>query len=90
MYAPGDVVYASPTDLAAYKAHFDVLMSAFGADRLIWGSNWPVITLHGTFEAQIAIAEEYLATFGMNVRDKVMFRNALMFYRRHVPNGQER
>ena len=87
MYAPGDVVFPSPTDLAAYKAHFDVLMSAFGHDRMIWGSNWPVITLHGTFEAQIAIAEEYLARFGTAVRDKVMFRNALMFYRRHVPNG---
>ena len=46
-----------------------------------------MITLHGTFEAQIAIAEEYLAGFGTGVRDKVMFRNALMFYRRHVPNG---
>jgi L-fuconolactonase len=85
MYAPGDVVYPSPTDLASYKAHFDVLMSAFGANRLIWGSNWPVITLHGTFEAQIAIAEEYLAAFGTAVRDKVMFKNALTFYRRHRP-----
>lgn len=83
MYAPGDVVFASPTDLASYKAHFDVLMSAFGADRLIWASNWPVITLHGSFEAQIAIAEEYLAPFGTKVRDKVMYRNALGFYRRH-------
>jgi predicted TIM-barrel fold metal-dependent hydrolase len=85
MYAPGDVVFPSPTDLASYKAHFDVLMTAFGADRLIWGSNWPVTTLHGTFEAQIAIAEEYLAAFGTAVRDKVMFRNALAFYRRHRP-----
>ena len=85
MYAPGDVVFPSPTDLASYKAHFDVLMTAFGADRLVWGSNWPVITLHGTFEAQIAIAEEYLAPFGTRVRDKVMFRNALAFYRRHRP-----
>jgi predicted TIM-barrel fold metal-dependent hydrolase len=84
MYAPGDVVFASPTDLASYKPHFDVLMSAFGADRLVWGSNWPVITLHGSFEAQIAIAEEYLAPFGTLVRDKVMFRNALGFYRRKV------
>ena len=81
MYAPGDVVFPSPTDLASYKAHFDVLMTAFGADRLIWGSNWPVIGLHGTFEAQIAIAEEYLAPFGHEVRDKVMFKNALRFYR---------
>jgi L-fuconolactonase len=83
MYAPGDVVFASPTTLAPYKPHFDVLMSAFGADRLIWGSNWPVIDLHGTFANQIAIAEEYLAPFGTGVRDKVMFKNALGFYRRH-------
>lgn len=85
MYAPGDVVFPSPDTLPPYKAHFDVLMSAFGADRLIWGSNWPVIDLHGTFSNQIAIAEEYLAPFGTKVRDKVMFKNALAFYRRHVP-----
>jgi predicted TIM-barrel fold metal-dependent hydrolase len=90
MYAPGDVVFPSPTDLASYKAHFDVLMTAFGADRLVWGSNWPVIELHGTFEAQIAIAEEYLAPFGKAVRDKVMFKNALSFYRRHRPDRHHR
>jgi L-fuconolactonase len=83
MYAPGDVPSPSPTDLAAYKANFDVLMTAFGPDRLIWGSNWPVITLHGTFEDQVRLAEEYLAPFGEVVRDKVMFKNALRFYRRH-------
>jgi len=85
MYAPGDVVFPTPTDLGPYKAHFDVLMTAFGPDRLIWGSNWPVITLHGTFEAQIAIAEAYLAPLGNQVRDKVMFKNALAFYRRRTP-----
>lgn len=85
MYAPGDVVFASPTDLASYKPHFDVLMSAFGENRLVWGSNWPVITLHGTFETQIALAEQYLAPFGNEVRDKVMYKNALAFYRRHRP-----
>lgn len=90
MYAPGDVVFASPTDLGAYKAHFDVLMTAFGANRLVWGSNWPVIELHGTFEDQIRIAEEYLAPFGTAVRDKVMFKNALAFYRRSKPERHGR
>ena len=97
MYAPGDVVFPAPLDLAAYKAHFDVLMSAFGPDRLIWGSNWPVISLHGPnptdlssgFGEQIRIAEEYLAPFGTQIRDKVMFRNALLFYRRHVPHEHD-
>jgi predicted TIM-barrel fold metal-dependent hydrolase len=85
MYAPGDVVFPSPTDLASYKPHFDVLFTAFGPNRLIWGSNWPVSDLHGTLADEIRLAEEYLAPFGEAVRDKVMFRNALMFYRRHVP-----
>ena len=34
---------------------------------------------------RIAIAEAYLAPFGTAVRDKVMFKNALAFYRRSVP-----
>ena len=64
---------------------------------MIWGSNWPVISLHGPnptdlsrgFGEQIRIAEEYLAPFGTQIRDKVMFRNALLFYRRHVPHEHD-
>lgn len=85
MYAPGDVVFASPTDLASYKPHFDVLMASFGPDRLIWGSNWPVTDLHGSFSTQIAIAEQYLGAQGTGVRDRVMYKNALAFYRRVKP-----
>jgi predicted TIM-barrel fold metal-dependent hydrolase len=86
MYVVGDGnhIWTAPTNLSAYKAHFDVLMSAFGEDRLIWGSNWPVSDLGGSFAGEIRLAEEYLAPFGERVRDKVMFRNALLFYRRHV------
>ncbi|TMH28123.1 MAG: hypothetical protein E6H58_18485 [Betaproteobacteria bacterium] len=87
MYQVGDGnrPWTAPTDLAAYKAHFDVLLSAFGEDRLIWGSNWPVSDLGGSFSGQIRLAEEYLAPFGQHVRDKVMFLNGLKFYRRVPP-----
>jgi L-fuconolactonase len=90
MYQVGDgnQPWIAPVDLAAYKAHFDVLMSAFGEDRLVWGSNWPVSELGGSFANQIRLAEEYLAPFGQQVRDKVMFRNALKFYRRVPPHAQ--
>ena len=86
----GNSHWLAPSDLASYKAAFDVLMTAFGPDRLIWGSNWPVSNLghvsdpSGSFATQIRLAEEYLAPFGQVIRDKVMFRNALLFYRRHV------
>ena len=88
MYNPvgsEDEGWKSPATLDAYKAHFDVLMSAFGADRLIWGSNWPVSDLGGDFGTQIALAEEYLKPLGPEVRDKVMFGNARDFYRRKPP-----
>jgi len=63
--------------------YFDVLMKAFGEDRLVWGSNWPVCEQGGDIGNQIAIAEEYLSSYGPEVRDKVMFKNAQSFYRRH-------
>ena len=90
MYQVGDgnSPWIAPPDLAAYKAHFDVLMTAFGPDRLVWGSNWPVSDLGGGFAEQIELAEDYLAPFGEQVRDKVMFRNALSFYRRVPATGR--
>ena len=81
----GNSPWAAPADLTAYEAHFDVLMTAFGPNRLIFGSNWPVSDLGGGFSQQLAIAEQYLAPFGQEVRDKVMFRNAMKFYRRVPP-----
>jgi L-fuconolactonase len=80
-----DNPWTAPTDLAPYKAHFDVLMAAFGPDRLIWGSNYPVVGMGGSLANEIAIAEQYLAPMGKEVRDKVMFRNAIYFYRRVPP-----
>jgi L-fuconolactonase len=88
MYNPvatEDEGWTSPTTLGAYKAHLDVLMTAFSEDRLIWGSNWPVSDLGGDFGKQIELAEEYLKPFGPQVRDKVMFGNARDFYRRKPP-----
>jgi L-fuconolactonase len=85
MYNPAateDKPWKAPTDLAAYKPHFDVLFDAFGPDRLIYGSNYPVVMLGGTLAEHNAIAEAYLATKGPGVRDKVMYRNAEAFYTR--------
>ena len=80
--ATEDEGWTSPATLGSYKANFDVLMSAFGDDRLIWGSNWPVSDLGGGFGLQIELAEAYLQPFGPKVRDKIMFGNARDFYRR--------
>ncbi len=85
MFNPNDSEeqeWDSPDDLDRYAPHFDVLMDAFGPDRLIWGSNWPVVEMSGTLEKQIALAEKYLAPMGQSVRDRVMSENGLRFYSR--------
>jgi L-fuconolactonase len=71
--------------VADYKPHFDVLFEAFGADRVIFGSNHPVVALGGSMKDEIDLAEAYLAPLGKAVRDKVMFSNAVYFYRRVPP-----
>ena len=82
-----DEPWKAPTDLASYKPHFDVLMKEFGADRLIFGSNWPVVALGGDIATEIALAEEYLKAQGDDVRDKVMYKNAEKFYKRQPPKA---
>jgi predicted TIM-barrel fold metal-dependent hydrolase len=84
---PGDdsAPWTATKDPAMYKPIFDVLWTAFGEDRLIWGSNWPVVRLAGTLAEEVTIAEAYLATKTPAARDKVMFQNAILFYRRVLP-----
>ena len=78
-------MWTAPKELAMYTPVFDALWSAFGEDRLIWGSNWPVVKLAGSLAEEVTIAEAYLATKTPAQRDKVMFKNAILFYRRVLP-----
>jgi L-fuconolactonase len=81
-----DEPWQAPLEATAYKPHFDILVSTFGEDRLIWGSNWPVVDLGGGVGTglanEIKLAEELLKPLGQKARDKVMFQNAQKFYKR--------
>jgi L-fuconolactonase len=43
----------APADIAPYAAH---LQTTFGADRLIWGSDWPVLTLAASYDRWVDLA----------------------------------
>lgn len=55
----------------------DVLWNAFGADRLIFGSDWPVMTLAGEYGAWLDIAR---AAIPASAQDRVFAGNATRFY----------
>ena len=71
----------SPKGLAFYRSTLDALWEAFGADRLIYGSNWPVSDHGGTYGEYKRIVMRYLDEKGRASAEKVLYKNALDFYK---------
>ena len=65
------------TDLIPY---LDVVFEIFGTKRLIYGSDWPVCLVAGSYKRQLSIVEDYLASFSESERNDVMGNNAQRFY----------
>ena len=56
------------------------LLASFGAQRLMWGSDWPVLNLNGDYERWHASAQRLLAHLGERERGAVFGGNAAAFY----------
>ena len=46
-----------------FKPYLDVVFDAFGADRLMFGSDWPVCLLAGTYAQVKGLIEDYVCGF---------------------------
>ena len=58
-----------------------VLFDLFGPDRLLWGSDWPVITLVGDYTAWFELVREAVAAKESSAVRAVMGDNAVRVYR---------
>ena len=65
-------------DLRPYVSHY---LSAFGVDRVLFGSDWPVVKLASTHARWLATARELTAHLLPENQDKVFFQNAARAYR---------
>ncbi len=63
-----------------FKIYLDTVVKAFGTDRLMYGSDFPVCTLAATYEAQLNIVSEYFSSFTTLEKKKIMGDNASKFY----------
>ena len=59
----------------------DVALEAFGADRLMFGSDYPVCLLASSYDRVLESFQEILASLGDAEREKIFSRNAARFYR---------
>jgi L-fuconolactonase len=67
-------------DLRPYAEH---LLSCFGAERLIWGSDWPVLNLAADYGRWIATARRLMAGLDASAQSLVFGGNAAGMYLSH-------
>jgi len=66
-----------PEDLYPYV---DVVIDAFGIDRVMLGSDWPVCTLAGSYAQVLGVALDYVARFNADEQEAICWRNAQRAY----------
>ena len=76
-------------DLNVYRPRLDVLWNLFGADRLVFGSNWPVSNLVAPYENLHKIVAEYFGKKGQTTAAKFFWRNSRRAYS-WIPRGKAR
>ena len=65
---------------ADFRPYLDVVFAAFGPERLMLGSDWPVSLLAATYEESFGLVNDYLEQFPAAVREQVLGGNAVSFY----------
>jgi len=70
----------APIQVAFYRSVLDAVWGAFGADRLIYGSNWPVSDNYATYAGLHGIVAEYFRPKGEAVAEKFFRTNSQAAY----------
>jgi len=64
-----------------FEPYLDVVFEAFGEDRLMYGSDWPVCLLAGTYERMFELVDTYTRRLAPPARERFFGDNATRFYR---------
>ena len=71
----------APRDVEYYRPWLDIAWNAFGPDRLIYGSNWPVSARFAPLATVQGIVHDYFSAKGRPALEKFFAQNAQAAYR---------
>ncbi|GGD11502.1 amidohydrolase family protein [Aquisalinus flavus] len=57
------------------------LISNFSTERLIWGSDWPVVNLAASYSDWLSLSRSRLSALPPGVQNDIFYRNAITVYR---------
>ena len=63
-----------------FTPYLDVVVAAFGTERLVYGSDWPVCLVAATYEQQLRLTEDYFSSFTNTEKAAIFGGNAVNFY----------
>ena len=63
-----------------FKPYLDVVVGAFGINRILFGSDWPVCLVAASYEKMLEIVNEYFAAFSKEEQEQFFGLNAIRFY----------
>ena len=69
-----------------FRPYLDVVCEAFGANRLMFGSDWPVCLLASNYSTVKQLVEGYVQNFSSHERKQIFGGTATQFY--GLENGQ--
>ena len=75
------LVQPAPADVDFYRPALDALWDAFGARRLIYGSNWPVLERAGRYGDALTIVRTFFGEKGEAALDGYFWQNAKTIYK---------
>lgn len=62
------------------RPYLDATLEAFGTDRVVWGSDWPVCTLTSSLPDWITMFREWLSQFSDDEQSMIASHNARCIY----------
>ncbi len=60
--------------------YIDVVVESFGTNRILFGSDWPVCLLAGSYQETLSLVTDYFSSFTRNEQDLFFGGNAIQFY----------
>jgi L-fuconolactonase len=64
-----------------FTFYMDAVVTMFGTDRIMYGSDWPVCTLSGSYAEVYNIVHDYFSAFTDTEQDNFFGKNAERFYK---------
>jgi L-fuconolactonase len=65
---------------ADFRPYLDAVVAAFGPERLMYGSDWPVCLVAASYSQMLRLVQDYFAAFSPAEQDLIFGGNAVKFY----------